>query len=250
MQPLVKEILEIAESKDESVREQGLLLVQGICALQYACRSFDKRVKSFSGGGFPEKYLSIYLFDDEWGKIANVLARLFIDDYSEAARRVISSLKSLGADALEPLLDILIEAPEKLDEEPMKFDDEGGTYEISQTLYELIVVGRYKSPPIIRMTSDSHIKEYHKNTGLLSSLTKLSTAELAEKLNAKELKSFLLWVESEFIWKRSKKDLKKLLKAKSPIPFFKRWAASDDPDTAEAGLYWLKLLKEDYGIVK
>jgi hypothetical protein len=30
MQPLVKEILEIAESKDESVREQGLLLVEGI----------------------------------------------------------------------------------------------------------------------------------------------------------------------------------------------------------------------------
>jgi len=248
MQPLVEEILEIAKSKDESVRLQGLLLIDDICNLQYPCQSFDTRIKLYSH--IPEKYLSIYLFDDEWGKIAYFLSRLFIDDYSEAARRVISSLKSLGADALEPLLDILIEAPEKLDEEPMKFDDEGGTYEISQTLYELIVVGRYKSPPIIRMTSDSHIKEYHKNTGLLSSLTKLSTAELAEKLNAKELKSFLLWVESEFIWKRSKKDLKKLLKAKSPIPFFKRWAASDDPDTAEAGLYWLKLLKEDYGIVK
>ncbi len=248
MQPLVEEILEIAKSKDERVREQGLLLIESICNLQYACQSFGRRVKVY--GDIPEKYLSIYLFDDEWCKIANVLARLFIDDYSESACRVIYCLKSLGADALEPLLDILIEAPEKLDREPMKLNFQE-TYEISQTLYELIVVGRYKSVrELVGRASGKELTRLLKDTSLLPFLTKLSESDLAEKPNKRKLKKMLLWAESELMWKRTKKELKKLLKAKSPVPFFKRWAASDDPNTAEAGLDWLKLLKEDYGIVK
>jgi hypothetical protein len=89
-----------------------------------------------------------------------------------------------------------------------------------------------------------------KNTGLLPFLTKLSTSELAGKPNKKLLKSLLPWMESEITWRRNEKDLKKILKSKSPVPFFKKWAASDDPNTAEAGLSWLKRLKEDYGIVK
>jgi len=250
MQPLVEEILEIAKSKDESVRLRGLFFIETICNLQYCCRSFEERVKTYSGGGFPEKYLSIYLFDDEWGKIAYFLSRLFIDDYSEAAHRVICCLSSLGADALEPLLDIMIEAPKKLDREPMVLDSQE-RYELSQTFYELVVEGRYKSPTKLNeRPGEYELKKLLKNTGLLPFLTKLSTSELAGKLNKKELKRLLVWVESELTWRRSKKDLKKLLKSKSPVPFFKRWAASDDPNTVEAGLRWLKRLKEDYGIVK
>jgi hypothetical protein len=251
MQPLVEEILETARSKDESVRLQGLVDLQAICDLQYCCRSYEERVKSYGGGGFPEKYLSIYLFDDEWGKIAYFLSRLFIDDYSEASRRVIYCLKSLGADALEPLLDILIEAPEKLDKEPMKLGFEGGTYEIGQTLYELMVEGRYKSGrEFIGRPSGEELTRLLKDTSLLPFLTKLSESDLAEKPNKRKLKEMLLWAESELMWKRTNKELKKLLKAKSPVPFFKRWAASDDPNTAEEGLYWLNHLKENYGIVK
>lgn len=251
MQPLVEEILEIAKSKDERVRTKGLFFIETICNLQYCCRSFEERVKVYSGGGFPEKYLSIYLFDDEWGKIAYFLSRLFIDDYSEAAHGVIYCLKWMGADALEPLLDILIEAPEKLDKEPMKLGFEGGTYEIGQTLYELMVEGRYKSVrEFIGRPSGEELTRLLKDTSLLPFLTKLSESDLAEKPNKRKLKEMLLWAESELMWKRTNKELKKLLKAKSPVPFFKRWAASDDPNTAEEGLYWLKLLKEDYGIVK
>ncbi len=249
MQPLVEEILEIAKSKDESVRLQGILLIDDICNLQYACQSFDTRIKLYSH--IPEKYLSIYLFDDEWGKIAYFLSRLFIDDYSEAAHRVIWCLSSVGADALEPLLDIMIEAPKKLDREPMVLASQQA-YGLSETFYELVFEGSYKSVSKLRPRHGKYDdpNKLLKNTGLLPFLTKLSTSELAGKPNKKLLKSLLPWMESEITWRRNEKDLKKILKSKSPVPFFKKWAASDDPNTAEAGLSWLKRLKEDYGIVK
>ena len=192
----------MASSKDENVRFHYIDLIEIIAGLQYSCRSYDERFKNYAGH-IPDTCLAIYIFDDEWGKIAHFLSRLFIEDYSEATHRVIYCLKSLGADALEPVLDILIEAPEKFNREPMVFDT--GIYELGQTLYEVMVERMYRRP---------------------------NRTELA------------------FSYKQTKRETKKILKSKSPVPFFKRWAASDDPNTAEESLYWLKLLKEDYGIVK
>lgn len=202
MQPIIEKILEMTSSKDEDVRDYYIDLIEIIAGFHYSLRSYDERLKHYAGH-IPDKYLAIYFFDDEWGKIAHFLSRLFIEDYSEAAHRVIYCLKSLGADALEPLLDILIEAPEKLNRETMIFNR--GIYDVSQTLFELIVERVYKKP---------------NPTG------------------------------SALAYKRTKRETKKILNSKSPVPFFKRWAASDDPNTAEAGLSWLKRLKEDYGIVK
>ncbi len=202
MQPIIEEILEMVSSKDENVRFHYIILIEIIADLQYSCRSYDERLKNYAGH-IPDECLAIYIFNDEWGKIAHFLSRLFIEDYSEVTHRVIYCLKSLGADALEPLLDILIEAPEKLNREPMVFDR--GIYDVSQTLFEVMVERVYRRPN--------------------------RTA-------------------SAFSYKRTKRETKKILKSKSPVPFFKRWAASDDPNTAKAGRSWLKRLKEDYGIVK
>ncbi len=182
MQPLVREILEIARSKDEIVREKGLFLIDDILDLQHACESYDYRLKHY--GHIPERYLAIYLFEDEWGQIGNFLSRLFIDDYSEVTEKVINSLFHLeDAEGFEPLLDIMIEIPDKLDQGSI---------------------------------SDQFMFTFQKLIDICH--------------------------------KKSKRKLKKLLKTKSPIPFFKKWAASEDPETSEAGISWLKTLKEDYGI--
>jgi hypothetical protein len=191
MQPLIEEIIEMARAKEKETREQSLMLIDNIANLQYASDSYAYRLKYYKH--IPEKYLAVYLFDDEWSKIALFLSRLFIDDYSEATNNVIYHLKSLGADALEPLLDIMIEVPQRLDRDPMKSN-------LNETLYELLVCV-YKS-------------------------------------------------RNKPTWKPSKRELKKLLKAKSPIPFFKRWAKSDDPETVKAGISWLERFKDNYGIIK
>lgn len=193
MQPLIEEVLDMARSKDEEIREQSLWLIDNIANLQYACDSYDYRLKYYSH--IPERYLSIYLFNDEWGQISHFLSRLFIDDYSEATNNVIYHLKSLGADALESLLDIIVEVPERLDSETIK-------YYLNETLYELLSC-RYK---------------------------------------------YISWKRPT--GKPSKRDLKKLLKAKSPIPFFNRWAESEDPETLKDGISWLKSFKDDYGIIR
>ncbi len=246
MQPLVEEILDIVRSKDEVIREEGLLLIESISDLQYACGSYSERLNYYSH--IPEKYLTIYLFDDEWGKIAHFLSRLFIDDHSEVTNRVIYSLKYFGADALESLLDIMVEAPERLDTEPMKFNSTE-TCEVGQTIHRLLVDGTCKSRrEMMESASGDELKRLLKDTGLSAFLTKLTESQLAEKSDKKHLKKLLLWAESELMWKLTKKEKIKLLKRKNPIPFFKRWAASEDPETAKAGIFWLKCLKDDYGI--
>ncbi len=172
MQPLIEEIIEMARSKNEDIRAQYLMLIEFIVDLQHYSFSYDERAKCYSH--ISDKYLAIYLFGNEWGEIAHFLSRLFIDDYSEATDRVIYCLKLVGADTLEPLLDILIEVPERLDSERMR------NY-LEQTLYELLNC-RYRSPErLSERASGKELKKLLTDTSLLSFLTKLSKSDLAGK---------------------------------------------------------------------
>lgn len=120
MQPLIEEVLEIIRSKDQETRKVGFLLIGDLANLQYASSSYDERLRSYSH--VPERYLAICLFDDEWGQIAHFLSRLFIEDFNEVTEEVIFYLGKLNhEDAFEPLLDIILETPEKLDGEYIGF---------------------------------------------------------------------------------------------------------------------------------
>jgi hypothetical protein len=184
MQPLIQEIIDIAQSKDEKIRKDAIMILCEITCLCYESRSYQKRIEQFHF--IPERYQLLFVFDDEYGQIANFLSRLFIDDYTECAKEIPFYLGKIHhQDALEPLLDIMIEAPERLDEEWIGFQ-------------------------------------------FILAFSKL-------------LSCYKAW---------SKKNIKNILKAKSPVPFFKRWSISPDSDTAEAGRSWLRILKDDYKITK
>lgn len=161
MQPLIEEIIELAKSNDDKVREEATMLLTDITQLRHESRSYEKRIEIYFF--LPEKYQLMFVFDEEYGEIANFLSRMFIDRYAENSEYnpiPFYLAKIYHEDALEPLLDIMMAAPERFDEEEMgfqlilAFDKLLGRYERAYKKRKLKKLLKTKSPiPLFRRWS-------------------------------------------------------------------------------------------------